>query len=145
MEQEAGAMNPYQLMIPQLLAGLVIVVIARWAVRQSRLEQESEKEEIAKRQLELKRYLSQIDEAAANPSVPARKYVTEWDRGSTLQIILRLTNPDIVADVAQVAKNSAELLAGLSRYEETIGGRGFVLTGARADRGVVVLNLTPKD
>ncbi|HEV3385963.1 MAG TPA: hypothetical protein VG097_14185 [Gemmata sp.] len=138
-------MNPYQLLIPQLLAGLVIVVIARRAVRQSRLEKESEKEEIEKRRLELERYLSQVNEAVANPSVPANEYITEWDKGSTLQITLTLANPDSVADVAQIAQDSAQLLAGVSRYEEEIGGRGFVLTEARAERGVVVLNLTPKD
>ena len=80
MKEEVGAMNPYQMLIPQLLAGLVIVVIARWAVRQSRLEKESEKEEIAKRRLELERYLSQVKEAAANPAVPASTYITEWGK-----------------------------------------------------------------
>ncbi len=81
-------MNPYQLMIPQLLAGLVIVVIARWAVRQSRLERESGKIEIERRRSELIRYLSQVEEAAANPSVPAREYITEWNKESILQITL---------------------------------------------------------
>jgi hypothetical protein len=85
MKEEVGAMNPYQMLIPQLLAGLVIVVIARWAVRQSRLEKESEKEEIAKRRLELERYLSQVKEAAANPGVPASEYITEWEEESFVQ------------------------------------------------------------
>ncbi len=80
MEEEVGAMNPYQMLIPQLLAGLVIVVIARLAVRQSRLDMESGKEDIAKRRLELERYLSQVREAAANPAVPASEYITEWSR-----------------------------------------------------------------
>jgi hypothetical protein len=44
------------------------------------LEKESEKEEIAKRRLELERYLSQVKEAAANPAVPASTYITEWGK-----------------------------------------------------------------
>lgn len=80
MKEEAGPMNPYQMLIPQLLAGLVIVVIARWAVRQSRWEKEAHKEYIAKQQAELKRYLSQVEEAIAHPSEPACKFISEWQR-----------------------------------------------------------------
>jgi hypothetical protein len=145
MEQEVGAMNAYQMLIPQLLAGLVIVVIARLAVRQSRLAKESEREEIANRESELKRYLRQVEEAVANPLVPASEYITEWKKASILQITLTLANPDTVADVGQVAKDSAQLLAGINQYEEAIGGSGLTLTEARAERGAVVLTLTPKD
>src|SRR5579871_6182781 len=77
LEQEAGVMNPYQLLIPQLLAGLVIVVIARRAVYQTRQENYAYKEELKKQQEELKQYLSQVEAAAANPGVPAREFITE--------------------------------------------------------------------
>jgi hypothetical protein len=67
------------MLIPQLLAALVIVVIARLAVRQSRLDKESVKDEIAKRASELKRYLSQVEEAVANPRVPASNFITDYE------------------------------------------------------------------
>lgn len=73
-------MSPYQMLIPQLLAGLVIVVIARRAVRLSQLDMESGKEDIPRRRLELERYLSQVEKAAANPGVPASEYITEWKK-----------------------------------------------------------------
>jgi hypothetical protein len=138
-------MNPYQMLIPQLLAALVIVVIARWAVRRTRQEKETDKEYIAKQQMELQRYISQVKEAAAHPSEPACKFITEWQRTAALQITLKLTDADAVVDVGQIAQDSAQLLAGVSRYEEAIGGRGLILTKARAEQGSVVLILTPKD
>jgi hypothetical protein len=73
-------MNPYHTLIPNLLAALVIVVIARRAVWQSRRDSKEYKEYIAKQQMELQRYLSQVEEAIAHPSEPACKFISEWQR-----------------------------------------------------------------
>lgn len=138
-------MSPYHMLIPNLLAALVVIVIARRAVWQSRQSNKAHMENLAKEQAELQEYLQQVREATAHPSEPASRYITEWQRKAVLQITLKLTDSDAVADVGQATRNVAQMLAGLSRYDEAIGGRGLILTKATAEQGAVVLTLTPKD
>lgn len=73
-------MHPTELLIPQLLAYLVIVVISRLAVRESRKECRIQKEELAKKWAELQLYIKRIEEAAAYPSEPASSFLTEERR-----------------------------------------------------------------
>lgn len=138
-------MNPYELMIPQFLAGAAIVVIALRAVRQSRRETEAHGERLARRQENHDRYIDELKKAVANPGLPASQFVTEWAEPSALRLTLDMNDPKAVPDIARVARDIGELLEKASQFEEALGGRGLVLTAARAEPGRVVLTLTPRD
>lgn len=138
-------MNPYELLIPQLLAGAVIVVIALRAVRRARREAEAHEQRIANRQQEHARFLAQLGAAAANPGSPASTFVAEWARPSVLRVTLGLADPNMVVDILRMTREAGELIAGLSEYETRIGGRGLLLTGMKAEPGQVILTLIPKD
>ena len=138
-------MNPYAMMIPQLLAGLAIVVVALRAIRQSRKESEAHELRIAQRQAEHARYIEELKVAAAHPELPASTFVTAWAESPNLRVTLDLVDPNSVVDIAQMARDTERLIAGLSNYEAAIGGDGLILTLAEAKRGQVLLTLTPKN
>ncbi|AMV27900.1 hypothetical protein VT84_26085 [Gemmata sp. SH-PL17] len=138
-------MNFYELLIPQLLAGAVIIVIALRAVHQSRLESEAHEQRIAKKHVVHEQYAAQVQEALAHPELPASTFITEWARLPVLRVTLDLADPNALADVGRMAQDAGPLITGLSDYEVKIGGRGLTFTEMKVAPGQVILTLTPKN
>ena len=62
-----------------------------------------------------------------------------------LRVTLELGDPDAIPDVARVARDAEQLIAAISKYDETLGGCGFVFSEGRAEPGRVIVTLAPKE
>ncbi|MDY3559847.1 hypothetical protein R5W23_001019 [Gemmata sp. JC673] len=138
-------MSLYGLLALQFCICAVVVAVGLRTVRQTRNEIEANIARRAKRDEEHKRFLAQLQEAAAHPELPVSQFVTAWAKPSVLRLTLDLTDPDLVVDVGRLARDSERLLAGLGEYEVKLGGRGLIFTEAKAAPGQVVFTLTPAD
>ena len=120
--------------LPTILAGIVVVVISLRAVYQARRNAAVVKLEIAQWVAGHERSLAAV-----------RAEYPDTTRPMVLQLTLDLSDANSVADVLRVAHGAERMIAGLSKYETSIGGRGLILTQAKAAPGQVILTLTPKD
>lgn len=121
-------MELYIAIAAEWIVCLVVVILIVRAVRRDEARGEARLREV---------------EAAAQARVAAAQAALK--RSVVLRVTLDLRDSDAVADVARVARDAERLIAGLSDYETSIGGRGLILTAAKAAPGQVILTLTPKD
>ena len=136
-------MNVYQILIPQLLAAFAVLLVALrviWVARRDRAVFYVESAKWHEEQDRyLAQYLAQMDLAIANPGVPASQFIPEWGEPTTLQLTLKLTDPHARQDIIQVT----DLIKSVSEYERAHGGDGMLVTESKAERGRVVVTLTP--
>ncbi len=115
---------------PTILAALVFIAISLHAVYRARREAKIRIAECDRWAAEFKGQLAGRETAG-------------WEPTAVLQLTLDLTDP--TSEVLRVANDAERLIAGLSEYEVSLGGRGLVVTAAKAAPGQVILTLTPKD
>jgi hypothetical protein len=127
-------MNPYLMSLPTVLAGALIVFYALREVRRIRIADTIHKAEYEQKMADFERRRMEREAALMEAGQPVE-----------LQITLELVDQNSLVDIAQMARDTEWLVAGVSKYETSIGGDGLILTFAQAKRGQVLLTLTPKN
>lgn len=124
-------MSPYDLLVPQLLAGGVIVYFSLRAVRRSTRETAEHEKRLAVRLAEDNRYLLELKSATVSA-----------DRAD-LVVNLDLLDEETTPDLLVMAERAGSLVTELSRHERSLGGLGLTLTQAKVQPGGVRLTLSP--
>jgi len=127
-------MNGFGQLLPTLLAGAAIIVIALRAMFRAQRADKAHKLDWERRmaELEQRRDARLAAEAAAN-------------RPRVLQVTLELGDPDAVPEVGRLARDAERLIAAINTYDESLGGQGFVFSEGRAEPGRVIVTLAPKE
>ena len=123
-----------QLLPTLLIAAIALVFSFRMIALARRLRREGEAEHQRRMAAMKKDHEVRMAALDAPPPEPG-----------LLRVSIDLGDPDMVADIAAVARETEPFLAELSGYEVALGGKGLILTHASAEAGRVVLTLTPKD
>ncbi|HYH64180.1 MAG TPA: hypothetical protein VD866_05735 [Urbifossiella sp.] len=126
-------MNPYELLIPQLLAGAAVVFFAFRAVRRSNRADAAHQAEYERRMTELR--------PASTERLTAR---APTDARAVLSLALDLDDGSF-PDLALVAQWAEQLVTDLGPLERDLGGRGLSLAAVRAEPGRFELLFRPDD
>ncbi len=127
-------MSVFEGLLPSLLSGGVVVVIALRAMFRAQRAEKAHKIDWERRMAELDR---QRDERVATEA--------EENRPTVLRVTLDLGDPDTMPEVGRLARDAEHLIVALNSYDESLGGHGFVFSEGRAEPGRVIVTLAPKD